>query len=370
MSRESVGMLSLSLAVPKTVRNNDYWRRVQPELIGNAEKRSLASLWERPPDDAPGYNFAVAMEPYLKDPFRGGKDRRVLVAGETTVGLEVTAARQALDALKMRPEDVEAMLVASFTPDPSFGVGDAVWIAQELGLKGAAWNLESACSGALIAYKTAAALVRAGDYNNVLVIVSCTYSRNMDANDTLSLLAGDAATAFVVGKVPEGEGVLGSKTVHTAATIGSLYFAMENEPNDGRPVRLRAHKAAGRLLRETGEGYLRCCAEGAMKAAGVTVDEIDFFAIATPNAWYPAFAARVLGFPMSKTINMHEAYSNIGPVLMPSNLFHAALEGRIKKGDLVLLYTVGSISSSGAMVVRWGDVKLGSAPEPGIPEAA
>jgi 3-oxoacyl-[acyl-carrier-protein] synthase-3 len=140
------------------------------------------------------------------------------------------------------------------------------------------------------------------------------------------------------------------------------------ENHQGRPYRLRASKQAGQLLRETAEPFLRRCAEGALKAAGAEPRDLDFVVVPTPNAWYPEFASRVLGVDPAKTINMHAAYANTGPVLMPSNLFHAAHEKKIKRGDLVLLYAVGSVSSAGALVVRWGDPKLGPPPEPGIPE--
>lgn len=362
-----VGIQSMAVAFPRTERTNDYFRKHQPDLVASCEGKSLSKLWTLPPSGAPGHLFATAMEPYLKDPFRGTVARRVLAPGETSIDLEARAARAALAELKMSPADVECALVSALLPNP-IGCGDAVYLARELGLKGAAWNIESNCASALMSLQTAASLVRAGEYGRVLVVVSCTYSRNMDENDTLSWTSGDGACAFVVGPVPAGEGILGACTVHTAETIDSLYVAIAPEPNDGKPFRLRTAKKGGALLRDNSEMYLRRCADGALARAGVRLEDIDFLAITSPLAWYPDFGCKVLGLRPDQTINTHTTYANTGPVLMPTNLFHAALERRIEPGDLVLLYVIGSVSSAGAMVVRWGDVKLGPAPEPGVPE--
>ncbi|HMJ16017.1 MAG TPA: 3-oxoacyl-[acyl-carrier-protein] synthase III C-terminal domain-containing protein, partial [Polyangiaceae bacterium] len=74
--------------------------------------------------------------------------------------------------------------------------------------------------------------------------------------------------------------------------------------------------------------------------------------------------ARALGIDSERVINTYPKYANMGPALLPGNLYQAARENPIKKGDLVLMYSIGSVSSSGAMVVRWGDTALGTPPEP------
>jgi 3-oxoacyl-[acyl-carrier-protein] synthase-3 len=118
------------------------------------------------------------------------------------------------------------------------------------------------------------------------------------------------------------------------------------------------------VLRETSALHLRSCCEGAARAAGVALGDIDFFVFNTPTAWFDAFAARVLGVDRSRTISTNKLYGNIGPVWMPANLYHAACDGRVERGDLVMLYAVGSVSSASAVVMRWGDVALGPPPDP------
>ena len=233
---------------------------------------------------------------------------------------------------------------------------------HELGLEGAAWNLESACSSGLVSFQTACSLIETGQYRHVLVVTACTYSKGNEDDDPVSWGIGDAATAVVVGPVEEGHGYLGGHTVHSADTCGAVCHTVEISEERGPWLRLRPQRAAAKLLRETSEPHLLECCHGALAASDKSLEDIAFLVVNTPLAWYPDFAARALGFDRTRTINCFPFYSNIGPALLGTNLFHAAAWGKIRPGDLVLLYTVGSVSSCSAAVVRWGDVALG--PEP------
>lgn len=103
---------------------------------------------------------------------------------------------------------------------------------------------------------------------------------------------------------------------------------------------------------------------GALRAAGVSLDDIAFFVCNTPVAWYAAFFARALGIPEERTLTTYPWLANMGPALMPVNLHAAAASGRIRRGDLVLVHTVGSVSTAAAVVLRWGAVGLGPAEDP------
>jgi 3-oxoacyl-[acyl-carrier-protein] synthase-3 len=95
----------------------------------------------------------------------------------------------------------------------------------------------------------------------------------------------------------------------------------------------------------------------------VKVDEIDCFVFNTPTAWYADFCSAALGVPRARAVDTYPEYANIGPALLPANLYRAAASGQLRPGDLVLLYTVGSVSSAGALVMRWGEVALGGVGE-------
>lgn len=360
-------MRSLSVSFPSTERSKHYWREKYPGIVATAEQQSLAKVWDK--NAAKGQNpqaFDAEMADFVGDPFRGTDRRRVLMPGESALSIELKAAEQALSAAKMKPADIDLMIVHSFLPDQP-GVGNAAFLAGALGLKGAAWNLETACTSTVVAYQTACALVRAGEYKNVLVVVSCTYSRAADERDSLSWFLGDGAAAFVVSAVAEHEGLLGAKIVNTSITCGTFYYDLDNDPEYGLRIRMLATPKTGKVLRDTAEPFLVECCEGALRTAGVQKSDIDFFAVNTPTAWFANFAARVLGVDRKRVYDSHQLYANIGPVLTPVNLHHAASEGLIRPGSLVLIYAIGSVSSAGAAVIRWGDVALGPMPEaPGL----
>ena len=357
------GPKSLAICPPSTLRTPAYWRAHFPEAVTAAESRSLGRLFaggSAPTTDP----FQLEMQAYVGDPFRGTVECRVLGPEETPLSLELKAARDALAAAGLEPGDLDALIAASFVPDHLFP-GNAVHLARALGADAPAWNVESTCSGAVVGLQTAAALVRAGEYRNVLLVTSCSYSRLLDVTDTLSWFMADGAGAMVIGQVPEPYGVLGTKLISTQSTCGAFTTGMTLD-RQGRPVFRMASgdEEATRRMRDDAAVQLETSATGALAAAGVALEDIDFFIFNTPTAWFARFAARVLGIDPERTLSVYPRYGNIGTALTLTNLYHAAHERKIPPGARVLIYAVGSVSTAGAVVVRWGDVALGPPPPP------
>lgn len=364
----SVELRALAVSVPDRVLTNDYWRRNYPEVVARTEERLW--MWKRPENLTEGGSEAFNREmlPFVQDPFRGVLKRRFLPSGVAALELEADAARQALAAAELGADEIDLLICTSFLPD-SVCIGGATWLARELGLCSAAWNLETACSSNLVALTTAFGLIASGQHERILINCSCTYSKVTSESDPVCWGIGDAAVAMVVTKstatdpADHAGGLLGSYSMHSGETCGAITYEIEVQPS-GRPeIRLRPQKTASRLLRETSEPYLKTCTDEALRRAGLAVGEIDFFVFNTPLAWYASFCARVLGVDRRKTISVYPLYANVGPALNGLNLFHAAHSGRIRPGAKVLLYSVGSVSSCCAMVLRWGDVALGRLPE-------
>ena len=290
---ERAGLRSLAVSYPSEVRTNEYFRRKYPDVVAMAEQKTLAKIWAAPEASARVEAFDAEMAPYLNDPFRGAVQRRVLGKNETSVSLELSAARSAVSAAGMDPSEIDLLIDCSFRPD-TMAVGNATFVAAELGLRGAAWNLETACAGSVVALQTAASLVRAGQHRNVLVVTSCTYSRDADESDSLTWFLGDGAGAFVVGPTTGGAGVMGGIAVHTADTCGAFRHQLVTLADGSPCVRMVSGEATGKVLRETAVVYLRKCCEGAARVAGVSLRDIDFFVFNTPTAWYARFCARAL----------------------------------------------------------------------------
>ena len=358
----SAGISSLAVAFPSIVRTNDYWRRKYPEMVARAEERTLARVFSADDGSAKAADFDEEMKPYLSDPFRGTVERRYLGPGESAVSVEMKAVNDVLAAARISKDEIDAMIVTSFVPDTVI-LGDAAHLAKAMGLRCPAWNLEAACTGGVPALQNAAALVRAGEYRRVLVVVSCMYSRIVDEQDTFSWFRGDGAGAFLVERVPEGTGILATKLVSTAETCGVFPIDLVTDAR-GKP-RMWLHLGEGASQpRETAAPLLHACCDSVLAAAGLRKDDIKCFVFNTPVAWLHRFGARTLGVDPERTLTTYPSFANIGPALLPVNLHHAARTGRIKKGDAVLCFGIGFSSNAAAMVMRWGDVALGPMPTP------
>lgn len=372
MNFKPVGIKAIAVSFPSIIRTNDYYRTYYPDLVAKAEEKTLArtfSVTQSNFDNKAADIWTEEMTPYLSDPFRGTVERRVFSPEESALSISDRAARDVLEAAKLGPEDIDLMLVATIFPD-RVGPGDAAFLARKLGLQGAAWNLESTCSSALAALQTAAAMIRAGEYRNVLVVICTNYSRFTDKNDTLSFLSGDGAGAFVVSSLEGDRGILGTQIINTASTCGTFYNELTADETGNPQIFIRARKGAGKILAETAVPLVQECCQKAVKAAGVSLDEIDFFAFNTPTAWYTNVCTRALGIDRDRTLNLNPRYANIGPMLPVANLYHGAESGKIRENDLVLVYSIGSVSNAAASVMRWGKVALGPAPAPPITSAA
>ncbi|NJO96808.1 MAG: 3-oxoacyl-ACP synthase [Pleurocapsa sp. CRU_1_2] len=359
MTSHAIGISSLALSFPKLIRTNDYWRYKFPEQTTKTCPRR-GRLPKNSSIHSEGLKiWSQEVAPYLDDPFRGNVERRVLSQDESSLMLEYRAATEAIEAAKLQPREIDLVISSSLFSHP-FRVDNAAF-TQQLNLNCPAWNLESTCSSALVALQNARALVQMGEYRNVLVVVSQSASHTVDDADTLSWSMGDGAGAFVVSSLASGQGILGSKIVSTAITSGA--YAHELVTDDKGQPRIRTQTGENTsMLAETAVDFVRTCCQRAVAAAGLSLDRIDFFAFNTPTPWYASVCVRALNIAPERTINLYPRYANIGAIFPIANLYHAARSGKLKKNDLVLIYTNGAGATAGAMVMRWGDVALGEVP--------
>jgi len=354
------GLRSLSVRFPPRARTNDFWLDNHPEIVADASKRALGRVWLREEDCREPSLFESEMQPYAHDPFLGTTQRRVLNPGESALSLEEPAAREAMELAGLAPSDVD-LLISSAFPADELGIGNAVFLARALGLEGAAWNLETACSSGLVALQTAAALVESGRHDHVLVVVSCTYSRVNDERSTMSFNVGDGAAAFVIGPVGEPFGVLATASVNTAETADALRFVYEDDGNEAA-LRMHAVRGAGPQLRDSTERCVPLLVHRVLEKSNLGLDDIDLFVCNTPTAWYSSFFARAIGVAHDRVMDVHDESGNTGPVLWPSSLHRAAIRGKLEPGSIVLLFSIGSVSSAAAAILVWGEVPIGEPP--------
>lgn len=361
MFNQYVGIRSLAVSLPREIRTNDYYRENYPKLVEEAEKLGLARIFV--PEESTSNQVDIYTEemlPYLSDPFRGSVERRVVDREENALTLGYRAAYQALEAANLTAEEIDLAIVNTTLPKGVI-TGDAAFFARELGLKCPAWNIESGCSAAMVALQTAYAQVRSGECRNVLVITSAAFSDFLSPNDTLAFILGDGASAFIVSEVNTNCGVIGKKIFNAGESWGALdnHFILDKQGKvqiEFQPTDKASTQTVHNQL------FYPCC-QGAAAAAGVTLDQIDFFAFHTLAAWIAKASTRSLGVDFARTVDLYPYVGHIGSVTALINLYFAAKAGRIRENNLVLLYTIGYAGNAGAIVMRWGDVALGSLPE-------
>lgn len=151
----TAGMSALSVALPATIRRNEYWRVHHPEMVAAAEEHALARLWASAGE---GSTFENAMAPFAGDPFKGSTMRHVAEGDDASVGLHAQAIEGVLECWPGTIDDFDFAIISSMRPD-SIAVGDASWLARTVGLTCPAVNLETACSSALMAFDFACSLV-------------------------------------------------------------------------------------------------------------------------------------------------------------------------------------------------------------------
>ena len=360
---------SIGLRLGGEARDNASLARRHPDVLAAAAAKGLARAFSLRDRDDATESFDAAMADYLADPFLGATVRHVLAPGETSISLEVAAARDALAAARLDPAAVDLILCASWLPERFVAPGNGVFLARELRVQAPAWNVESACAGALACLHLAAAALASGAHRRVLVVVSSTVSRQVSDDDTLGWIASDAAAAAVLeaGEPladPRAPGVLGGHFVNTAATSRVFRHDLVDEAEARTRVRMRVGSDGGHALRAAASApLLRGLLDAALDRAGLTPDDVDHFAPSTPLAWTSELCRRAAALPRATTLDLFPRYANLGAPYPLFALYHALAAGLLRPGAVALTLALGTVSSAGALALRVGDVALGPAPE-------
>jgi 3-oxoacyl-[acyl-carrier-protein] synthase III len=268
----------------------------------------------------------------------GIEERRV---GGSTIGLSVEAGRCALEMAGLDPKRIDALVLATTTPDKQWGSAAAV--QHELGLACGAFDLNAACSGFVYALVQAHGMVAVGA-DRVLVIGTDTLSRITDWSDRATApLFADGSGAVVIESV-DGPGQLlgwdldadGSLLSLLQAEVGG-YIQMEGKEVFRRAVRIMVDSA-----------------EKSMAHAGVTSDDIKMIIPHQANIRIIQAACDRLGVPIERASVVIQHTGNTSSASIPLALADALDTGRIELGDLVLLVGFGGGMTAASCVLRWG----------------
>ncbi|WP_210050991.1 beta-ketoacyl-ACP synthase III [Neorhizobium petrolearium] len=285
----------------------------------------------------------------------GIRQRYIAGEGETTASLGAQAARAALDNAGLTPDDIDLVLVATSTPDNTFPA-TAVDIQRRLGMThGYAFDMQAVCSGFVYAMATADLYIRGGMAKRVLVIGAETFSRILDWKDrTTCVLFGDGAGALVL-EAQEGKGTISDRGILTAhlrsdGTHKDKLYVDGGPSSTGTVGHLRME---GREVFKHAVGMITDVIEAAFAATGTTAEDLDWLVPHQANRRIIDGSAKKLGIPLEKVVVTVDLHGNTSAASIPLALSVAASDGRIKKGDLVMLEAMGGGFTWGALLVRW-----------------
>ncbi|RUW30158.1 MULTISPECIES: beta-ketoacyl-ACP synthase III [unclassified Mesorhizobium] len=285
----------------------------------------------------------------------GIRQRHVAADDETTASLGEAAARAALDSAGLTPADIDLIVLATSTPNNTFPA-TAVEIQNRLGMHhGFAFDMQAVCSGFVYAVATADLYIRGGLAKRVLVIGSETFSRILDWNDrSTCVLFGDGAGAVVL-EAAEGEGSIADRGV-LAASLRSDGVHKDKLFVDGGPSTTGTvgHlRMEGREVFKHAVGMITDVIEATFAEAGITAQDLDWFVPHQANKRIIDASARKLGIAEQKVVVTVDLHGNTSAASVPLALSVAVADGRIKKGDLVLLEAMGGGFTWGAVLLRW-----------------
>ena len=280
----------------------------------------------------------------------GIRSRYIAGDGETTASLATEAARRALESAGISASEIDLIVLATATPDQTFP-SSATKVQAALGINDCvAFDVHAVCTGFLYALSVADAMLRAGNGRSALVIGAETFSRILDWEDrTTCVLFGDGAGALVLRGEEGDRGILATK-LHADGRHNDLLFVDGGPSTTGTVGKLRMK---GREVFRHAVVNLAEVMREVLGAADLTSDEVDWVVPHQANARILDATAKKLGLPSEKVVVTVDRHANTSAASVPLALDAAVKDGRIKRGDLVVLEAMGGGFTWGAAVLRY-----------------
>lgn len=280
----------------------------------------------------------------------GIKQRHIAADNEYTSDLAVNAIKNALDNAKISAENVDLLIVATITPDLVFPSTSCI-IQKKLGLKNAvAFDVSAACSGFVYGLTMADAMIKSGAYKTAVVVGAETLTRIMDWNDrTTCVLFGDGAGAAVLKATTEQTGIMS----YSIKTDGNYLDCLKAT---GGPS---STKSSGNIFMEGKEVFKLAVSrmpeisKEVVVKAGKTMADVDCFIPHQANVRIIDAALKNLEIPEEKVVKTIETHGNISSACIPLALDIANKNGKLKKGQTVLLTAMGAGFTWGSVFLKF-----------------
>lgn len=286
---------------------------------------------------------------------RSGIERRHFAAeGETTSMLGTKAAQAALADAGLSADDLDAIVVATSTPDMTFpSVG--TMIQDALGMKGGyAFDVQAVCAGFVYALSNADAMIQSGQAKRVLVIGAETFSRIIDFTDRATcVLFGDGAGALILeaqdsAGTPDDRGVLATDLNSDGSYRDLLYVDGGVATRDTGFLRMQGREVFRHAVEKLAQ-----TANNALDKAGLSAADLDWIVPHQANLRIIKGTAQKMGLSMDNVIVTVQDHGNTSAASIPLALSVGKAQGDIKQGDLVVTEAIGGGLAWGAVVIRW-----------------
>ena len=280
----------------------------------------------------------------------GIRSRHLANADETCAAMGTAAARQALERAGAGPGDVDAVILATSTPDQAFPA-TALRVQAALGIgQGFGFDLSAACSGFVYGLSVADGMIRTGQARGVLVIGSEVYSRILDWQDrgTCVLFGDGAGAVFLRAGAADGPGVL-STHLHAQGALGDILYV---DGSVGRPERSGHLMMNGREVFRHAVSKLAAVVDEALAANGLAHEDVDWLVPHQANKRIIDAMGKKLGLAAGRVVVTVDRHANTSAASIPLALAEACADGRIKPGDLVLMESLGGGLTWGSALVR------------------
>jgi 3-oxoacyl-[acyl-carrier-protein] synthase-3 len=290
----------------------------------------------------------------------GVRERRVADPNVTASDLALEAAKAALDMAQLDRHDLQLIILATITPDTHCPAA-ANWLQAKLDVPQAVtFDISAACSGFVFALNVAEQYLKAGTFQNVLVIASEIMTRTLNWKDRASaILWGDGAGGVLLSRSGTGPEIL-STHIHTDGANGANLLM----PGGGSKTTPISHESvdkdlhtlkmieASASVRVAVKHFAESCLE-AVEAHGVSLKEVDWFIPHQANLRMLQSVAKRLNVPFEKFYITVHKYGNISSASIPIALDEAVRTGTIKKGQLIVLTAFGGGLTWGSALIRW-----------------
>ena len=280
----------------------------------------------------------------------GIRNRYVASEGETTGSLATEAARRALDHAGLQATDIDLIVLATATPDQTFP-STATKVQAALGIDDCiAFDVHAVCTGFLYALSVADSMLRSGNARKALVIGAETFSRILDWEDRATcVLFGDGAGALVLSAEESESGILFTR-LHADGRHNDLLFVDGGPSTTGTVGKLRMK---GREVFRHAVVNLAEVMGEVLEGAGLSTGDVDWVVPHQANARILEATAKKLGLPPEKVVVTVDRHANTSAASVPLALDTAVKDGRIKRGDIVVLEAMGGGFTWGAAALRY-----------------